>query len=430
MMNSLDQHNGGHGGLEENEKAGTTTSTVGTYDSDSDPAISSASSLSPPDQYPTNNDDPNSNNQRRTSRARVLKNLAEDEAAVKAKEEGRSSSARAVGGGTVGAVSVVPSSFTKGEQSVRDKIRNSMASQEASSTSFRGDDASPLESSSSRCAAIAPESTDVAVGIFNMIQEPIPKEDYLSPSARSGGTPNSGAAGGSRDDDVGREHSKAMFEDEKCVSRALEVDEQAFEREYQQKAVDNMSEVVKAEALDQKDINARNRRICLMRCGFPLCCVGIILAIVLPLTLTKTSENVEQVLVTRTPTDSPTMQAEGDYLAELLEPISGDAIYEEMTPQGQAYNWLLEYDPANLDIRSESESTLINRYTLAVIYYTMGGPQWNDQLNFLSSKNICDWHVERNGILCSETGEPFFMRFCTYMLVFEILFCCCCWAVP
>ena len=190
---------------------------------------------------------------------------------------------------------------------------------------------------------------------------------------------------------------------EEIVS-AVVVDEDALEAEYQQRLMEN---VVSAEVMDQKEIDRRNRRRCICRCCCPLILVGVILAIVIPLT----KEDPETITKTQPPSESPTPQAVDDYLAEILGPISGDKIYEEGTAQNQAFNWLLYEDPAMLDIKSENISTLINRYSFATIYFETDGANWNNQLHFLSNRSVCDWHEERHGVLCTESGEPFFLRF-------------------
>ena len=38
-----------------------------------------------------------------------------------------------------------------------------------------------------------------------------------------------------------------------------------------------------------------------------------------------------------------------------------------------------------------------NRFALATLYFSMGGPNWNNSTNWLSSNSYCEWH----GINCN-----------------------------
>merc|ERR1719491_2722381 len=65
------------------------------------------------------------------------------------------------------------------------------------------------------------------------------------------------------------------------------------------------------------------------------------------------------------------------------------------SPQYQALRWLthedvLRYSPENeYWIRK-----IVQRYALAVIYYSTGGPGWKQTLFFLSNYDECDWNRE------------------------------------
>jgi hypothetical protein len=81
-------------------------------------------------------------------------------------------------------------------------------------------------------------------------------------------------------------------------------------------------------------------------------------------------------------------------------------MFNETTPQFQAFNWLAFEDPAMLPFKQTNTSILIGRYVLAVVYFSTGGPDWFDQTRFLSNYSFCDWQAEKPSgktrILCYE----------------------------
>lgn len=78
------------------------------------------------------------------------------------------------------------------------------------------------------------------------------------------------------------------------------------------------------------------------------------------------------------------------------------------TPQYSALKWLADDDEAVIDL--SNEVTLIQRYSLAVLYFSSGGgDSWTDTLNFTSGLNECEWYSVKAGIRhgvaeCSEDG--------------------------
>jgi hypothetical protein len=79
-------------------------------------------------------------------------------------------------------------------------------------------------------------------------------------------------------------------------------------------------------------------------------------------------------------------------LTRLFENIITDVDeLDEKTPQYMAFNWLVNQDPAQIDFDTVPFSVLLERYVMAVFYFSAAGPQWTEQLNFLSGKSICSW---------------------------------------
>ena len=77
------------------------------------------------------------------------------------------------------------------------------------------------------------------------------------------------------------------------------------------------------------------------------------------------------------------------------------------TPQYIALEWLADKDQAQIDL--SNDVLLIQRYSLAVLFFSSGGDSWTDTLNFTSARNECEWYSMekdiRHGVAeCSEDG--------------------------
>jgi hypothetical protein len=79
-----------------------------------------------------------------------------------------------------------------------------------------------------------------------------------------------------------------------------------------------------------------------------------------------------------------------------------EALQDESSPQFLALRWLADNDPAVLDL--DSTPTLVERYTLAVLYFATSGEGWGDQSNFLSATSVCLWNNGLRGAVCNEDG--------------------------
>ncbi|CAJ1953693.1 unnamed protein product [Cylindrotheca closterium] len=84
-----------------------------------------------------------------------------------------------------------------------------------------------------------------------------------------------------------------------------------------------------------------------------------------------------------------------DFL-ELHDVSTLDDLAEKGSPQNRAAHWIANYDAERVDIpsRDEDPGRLIQRYSLAVLYYALGGESWSTQLNFLASDHECGWNEE------------------------------------
>jgi hypothetical protein len=184
------------------------------------------------------------------------------------------------------------------------------------------------------------------------------------------------------------------------------VEDELESSEFQQRLTENM---VIAEVVDEKELEAWKKKRSICRCSCFLILIVILIGLVIPLV----KENPE--IITNPPTGSPTRQSGYDYLVDLLEPLSGDNLFVEGSAQNQAFHWLLNEDPGMLEITGAKEfsARLINRYALATFYYAADGSAWIDDFYFLSNRSICDWHIETQGVTCFENREPLGLRFST-----------------
>ncbi|GKY97954.1 hypothetical protein MPSEU_000753400 [Mayamaea pseudoterrestris] len=90
-------------------------------------------------------------------------------------------------------------------------------------------------------------------------------------------------------------------------------------------------------------------------------------------------------------TGSPTVVIAG--LFGLLASRSldgGAALRNESSPQYEAYRWL----SGNDNVNTYSEDRLLQRYSLATLYYSTDGPNWTQVDSWLSNSNECSWFVQ------------------------------------
>lgn len=107
-----------------------------------------------------------------------------------------------------------------------------------------------------------------------------------------------------------------------------------------------------------------------------------------------------------TPAPLPLVCLEGttreDYLFNLLAPVTNPAsLRDPTTPQGQAFNWMLNTDPL-LAIDPCVFPTKEQRFGLATLYYATNGAQWTNSTGWLGGSSECTWA----GVLCGEQGTP------------------------
>jgi len=91
-----------------------------------------------------------------------------------------------------------------------------------------------------------------------------------------------------------------------------------------------------------------------------------------------------------------------------------DLLETEGSPESKAVQWLAQADPMQLDpVKDGVTQEFQNRFLLALFYYSLDGPNWLEQMNFLSGKTVCEWNEQYTtkvqlpvtvGVSCHGTG--------------------------
>ena len=112
-----------------------------------------------------------------------------------------------------------------------------------------------------------------------------------------------------------------------------------------------------------------------------------------------------QQISTSSPTTSTSAIPTSSLLLDFLGEQSfddGKALNNSQSPQFRAYSWLLD----NSDLNEYSEKQLLQRYSLATLYYATSGDQWLANTFWLSNLKECYW-FGRTGSKkrCNKKGE-------------------------
>jgi len=101
-----------------------------------------------------------------------------------------------------------------------------------------------------------------------------------------------------------------------------------------------------------------------------------------------------------------------EFLEQTLVAVSGESIFDSLSPQHKAYKWLLHDTGVEYPLDRDMTSLMVDRYVLALLYYSTSGQNWTKQYNFLSNSSICEWHIsidaeddETNGVRCDDNGN-------------------------
>ena len=122
------------------------------------------------------------------------------------------------------------------------------------------------------------------------------------------------------------------------------------------------------------------------------------------------TKEASQVTPTLNPTISPSTvkfweRMQG--LQNLLYPLSGPSLLDSTSAQHQAFQWLLNDDSLALYAGvNETDIMIQERYLLMLLYFATNGPKWNNQHNFTTGSQHCQWTLdEGKGISCNTAGH-------------------------
>ena len=102
------------------------------------------------------------------------------------------------------------------------------------------------------------------------------------------------------------------------------------------------------------------------------------------------------------PSGSPTFSR--DELQDLILTLSPDTKIplQHETPQREAFNWLIS--PVN-DAYFSDHRRLLQRFALAVFFYSTGGPRWSSKLGWMTSDSECTWKFTSSTDPCDSDGN-------------------------
>jgi hypothetical protein len=113
------------------------------------------------------------------------------------------------------------------------------------------------------------------------------------------------------------------------------------------------------------------------------------------------------------PTEGPTSEPSLSVLGAAMELIqnrihllSGDALWDETTPQHAAYDWLINSDDGGNPIDTVPIDIITERYVMALFFFGMNGEAWPMRFGFLSGVSVCDWNDDASGlgVFCDDSS--------------------------
>jgi hypothetical protein len=182
------------------------------------------------------------------------------------------------------------------------------------------------------------------------------------------------------------------------VAPPPELLERIQELEHKQRVAGEAIPVDMDERLRLEEVSRRKHRRIVAGCVMlALAILGIALGVTLgrksPPALTPESA---------TPTSSPT-SVRFDSLKVLIESVSfdgGAALTDPLSPQYKALKWL----DGNEKLEEYSIQQKLQRYTLAVFYYSTNGETWTQSDGWLTDEDECTCFSDANNTVCDESG--------------------------
>jgi hypothetical protein len=108
-------------------------------------------------------------------------------------------------------------------------------------------------------------------------------------------------------------------------------------------------------------------------------------------------------------------EREEEAIALLSRGVTKENVLRDLaTPQHQALDWVVTHDPMHLrvpnDIRSAEGQTFVQRYVLALLYFSLNGANWKQSSKFVTQEHECSWSepfdgtqdADSLGVTCNE----------------------------
>ena len=103
---------------------------------------------------------------------------------------------------------------------------------------------------------------------------------------------------------------------------------------------------------------------------------------------------------TQAPAPLPTLVSLRDILKSNFP---NETFHDKEAPQYQALEWMTSNDTLWPTLNL---STTIERYTIAVLYFSTNGPtSWSTKIDFLRNESLCSWPPDFPAIICDDSGS-------------------------
>ena len=177
--------------------------------------------------------------------------------------------------------------------------------------------------------------------------------------------------------------------------------------------------VIMSDEEEEVELKKRQRKL-MIRMGLGV--IVVLIAVIVPIALLTGGDEVKITpSPTMAPTNFPTLSPTSVELSNLVDSLSIKGISQlsdlqnRDSPQGKAVDWIVNDDPYTASNGlTELDVPFIQRYALAVFYFSLGGEAWtacnrNDDScsstglvnSWLTSTNECSWFV----VTCNTEGD-------------------------
>jgi hypothetical protein len=234
----------------------------------------------------------------------------------------------------------------------------------------------------------------------------------------------------------GNENESALLSDD--LTSALEaqvVPERDLNNEVLQRmdalTIDALTVELKIKVVAAQPRSAAPKSVILIIVGVCLVLVAIGSAIGLKNRKERPTEKSESVVDESAPTSPPTLVSDIELARNFFTPLSGnEALWDESSPQYKALWWIVHEDPAKLmmkiqDENQSSSNMVVERYVMALFYFSTDGPNWFEQGNFLGNTSICAWRAQPGkGVQCNDEGSAVHLRMSKCVRLYYLQYSC------